>query len=192
LRSDLRSPPRWLAEPSRSAGVLQGECFRSVRETFEGIGAAIVVQPPGDPVKVQPIQWVVPIPYVADSGKESQNPLDLLKPTPRAAVRPVRSPSSTRHASCTNPMIRSCRRARQQGNGEGRQQERPHSVGPFSTCPAPPRRARHSRLSHRRHIKILRSSEVQVPDCISLGPEPEQSNRKNRIGMAAKTQRTNP
>jgi type IV secretory pathway protease TraF len=25
-----------------------------------------------------------------------------------------------------------------------------------------------------------------------LGPEPEQSNRKNRIGMAAKTQRTNP
>jgi hypothetical protein len=26
----------------------------------------------------------------------------------------------------------------------------------------------------------------------ALGPEPEQSNRKNRIGMAAKTQRTNP
>ena len=48
---------RWLTGPSRSTGVLQGECFRSVRETFEGIGAAIVVQPLGDTVKVQPIQY---------------------------------------------------------------------------------------------------------------------------------------
>jgi hypothetical protein len=139
--------------------VLQGECFRSIGETFEGIGAAIVVQPPGDPVKVQPIQWVVSIPYVADSGKESQNPLDLLKPTPRAAVRPVRSPSSTRHASCTNPVIGNRRGARQQGNGESRQQGRPH-IGAISTSPAPPRRCATSRFPSRRPKNTEKSPQA--------------------------------
>jgi hypothetical protein len=40
--------------------------------------------------------------------------------------------------------------------------------------------------------KFLANWRLENPGAGYLGPEPEQSNRKNRIGMAAKTQRTNP
>ena len=63
------------------------------------------------------------------------------------------------------------------------------------------REIEHAPMAIREFVKLGMREAVHVSELLEiptvvtgtdLGPEPGQPNRKNRIGMAAKTQRTNP